>query len=531
MNGKTLDWKQLKVEELTLEQKIGQVFVTGFPGKQPSEEFLQLVKEEKVGNVILFTHNVESKEQMAGLDSFLMETITKETGIPPFITIDEEGGVVSRLPEETAIMPSAMAQSAAGEKELIQKGAKIAGEELLALGVNFNLAPILDINSNQQNPVIGVRSYGETAEDVYRFGSAAVRGYREAGIMCSGKHFPGHGDTAMDSHLSLPIIEGTMEELEERELLPFKRLIEEGIPAITIAHIRVPAMNTGEIPCTMSKQVVTGYLREKLGFKGLIISDCMEMDAIKKYFGVGKGVVEGLRAGIDLVFVSHTASAVKEAVEAVKQALADGTLTMERLDEAVSHVLEAKAKYAAGHEMDLAKAGTDSQHKFMKEFLQKTIVPYHRQEAGAEKAGKEKPDKFSLGDNPLFAGAIPSRVTLASSAITAGWDFAHYMQQKFGGSAMTFGMEPSEEEIAQIVEAAKNASSVVIATLNGHLFEGQGALIEALNRLVKEDGKKGALIALRNPYELKQAAEEVFGIPLYEYSVRTMDVMSGYFVK
>lgn len=512
----------MNVEQLTLEQKIGQLFVTGFPGKEPSEEFLQLVKEEKVGNVILFTHNIESKQQMAHLNHFLQETIKKETGIYPFITIDEEGGVVSRLPEGTAIMPSAMAQTAAGDREMIEKGAEIVGRELRALGVNFNLAPVLDINSNQQNPVIGVRSYGEEAEEVYRSASAATEGYRKAGIMCSGKHFPGHGDTAMDSHLSLPIINGTMEELEKRELVPFKCMIEEGIPAITIAHIRVPSMEEKDIPCTMSEKVVTGYLREKLGFKGLIISDCMEMAAIKEYFGIGKGVVEGLRAGIDLVFVSHTASAVRVGVEAVKKALAEGVLSMKRLDDAVRRILEAKEQYADSSVIDLSEAGTDSQCEFMKEFLQKSIVPYNKNKT-------EENVKFSLGNYPVFAGAVPSRVTLASSAIVKGWDFAHYMQQRFGGEAITFGMEPSEEEIRQIIEAAKNASSIVIGTLNGHLYKEQRDLIEMLNQLACKDGKKTALAAMRNPYDLKLAEEDVFCIPLYEYSIRTMEEMCKYF--
>lgn len=509
------------LEQLSLEQKIGQLFVTGFPGIEPSEDFLRLVREEKVGNVIFFSYNAESKTQMAELTSFLSETIREETGVMPFITIDEEGGVVSRLPEETAVMPSAMAQGKLGDTEKTRQGARIVGEELLSLGVNFNLAPTLDINSNRQNPVIGVRSYGERAEEVCCFAAAAVRGYGQAGIMCTGKHFPGHGDTEADSHLSLPVIQGTREQLEQRELLPFKKLIGEGIPAVTIAHIRVPAMEPEEIPATMSQAIVTDYLRGELGYRGLIISDCMEMDAIRKYFGVGKGVVAALRAGIDLIFVSHTAAAVKEAVEAVKKALQDGTLSGERLDDAVCHILEAKKKYAGNCRIDPSRAGTEEQLAFAKGFLQETIVPRH----------SSKKEKFRLGENPLFAGAVPERVTLASSDVSAGWDFAHYMQRKFGGLAVPFSVEPTAEEIGRILEMAEEADSVAVGTLNGHLYQGQKELIQSLNELAGKNGRKTALIALRNPYDLQYASEEVFCIPLYEYSLRTLEAMSGYFVR
>lgn len=521
MSTEITDSGMMTLEQLSLEQKIGQLFVTGFPGKEPSEEFLRLVREEKVGNVIFFTYNAETKKQVAELTDFLSKRIIEETGIMPFITIDEEGGVVSRLPEGTAVMPSPMAQGNLGEEEMIRQGAEITGEQLLSLGVNFNLAPSLDINSNQQNPVIGVRSYGERAEQVCRFGSAAVQGYSRAGIMCSGKHFPGHGDTETDSHLSLPIIHGTREQLEERELMPFKKLIKEGLPAITIAHIRVPAMEPKDIPATMSRAIITDYLRGELGYRGLIISDCMEMDAIQKCFGIGKGVVEGLRAGIDLIFISHTPAAVREGVEAVKKALKEGTLSMERLDDAVSHILEAKKEYAGNIKVDPSQAGTEAQITFAKEFLQKTIVPWHR----------HKNERILLGNKPLFAGAIPSRVTLASNDVSDGWDFAHYMQQKFGGLAVSFSMDPSAEEIRRIMEEAKEASSVVIGTLNGHLHQGQKVLIESLNDLAKENRKKTVLIALRNPYDLQYASEDVFCIPLYEYSVRTMETMCVYFVQ
>ncbi|RKJ44234.1 glycoside hydrolase family 3 protein, partial [bacterium 1XD42-8] len=267
----------MKYEEMSLRQKIGQMIVTGFPEESMSREFINLVEEYKVGNVILFQYNQKSRIQLKALCKELKKMIERETGFLPFITSDEEGGIVSRLPLDMPKMPSPLGQTALGEIERVRKAAKITGRELKEAGINFNLAPVLDINNNPNNPVIGVRSYGTTSQEVCTFGMAALKGYRDAKIMTTGKHFPGHGDTNQDSHLTLPTITKTWEELLQGELIPFQEAIRQGIPAITIAHICFPKVEPENIPATMSRKVITGLLREKLGFQGLIISDCMEM--------------------------------------------------------------------------------------------------------------------------------------------------------------------------------------------------------------------------------------------------------------
>ena len=505
----------MKIEEMTLQQKIGQLFVVGFPETEPGDAFFELVDRYKVGNVILFSHNVENKEQLAKLCGKLHEKIRKTTGVPPFISIDEEGGVVSRLPQGCAVMPSAMAQARTENRNLMYQGAKITAHELKESGINFNLAPVLDINSNPENPVIGVRSFGENPETVTQCAKAVMRGYLDGGILCAGKHFPGHGDTSVDSHLSLPVVDLSRGELESRELVPFKALIKEGLPAVTMAHILVPALEPEKIPCTMSRRVVRGFLRENLGFQGLIISDCMEMNAIKEFYGTEAGTVAALAAGVDLIFISHTSSLAKSAILEVMRALEDGRLSMERIDEAVSHVLAQKERLLTLSQGEGEKPDAKARIKFAGEFLEKTITPQNGNISGA----------FCLGKNPVFVGPVP--VTLASSSISDTFDFSHEMQKTFGGEAVCIPQNPDDREIENVLLASRGKSALVLATLNGHLSAGQRKLIEA----VKKENIPKAFVALRNPYDLEISGEDYFGVVLYEYSLRTIGELKKYFRK
>ena len=274
---------------MDLRTKIGMRLFSGFPGKEMSEEFRRMVREYKLGNVILFSNNIESLEQLNRLCVEIDEFITAETGYHPLISIDQEGGMVSRLPDNTVVAPSQMAESALADPDLIEECAYRNGRLLMELGCNFNLAPVLDVNMSLKNPVIGVRSFSDKTEKVAEYGARAVKGYNRSGILSSAKHFPGHGNTGTDSHLSLPVIDLERDELSE-QLKPFVRAMEEGVPAVTTSHILFPKIEP-DVPCTMSRRLITGLLREELGFKGIVISDCMQMQAISRFYGDRKSVV------------------------------------------------------------------------------------------------------------------------------------------------------------------------------------------------------------------------------------------------
>ena len=239
---------------------VGQRIMAGFPGTEIDEAFAALVREYKIGNVILFRRNVESREQLARLCAELRALIVAETGVEPLIAIDQEGGVVTRLSDDMLNTPGAMALAAAGGDAPYRAGL-LTARELSSCGINFNLAPVLDINSNPANPVIGVRSFGDDPERAPALALEFLRGTLEGGVMACGKHFPGHGDTAVDSHLGLPLVEKNREMLEKCELLPFRRAMEAGIPAIMTSHVLFPGLEPEKLPATMSRRILTGLLR------------------------------------------------------------------------------------------------------------------------------------------------------------------------------------------------------------------------------------------------------------------------------
>ena len=335
------------LQEMTLPEKLGQRLAAGFQGLEPPEEFLRLIKEYKVGNIILFRRNIQDGPQLKKLCATLRKVVEEETCVTPFITIDQEGGVVTRLPESEVNIPGAMAVAATGNPRNAYDMGLLTAQELRSYGVDFNLAPVMDINCNPDNPVIGVRSYGDTPERVAEYGSQMVRGLLDGGVYCSLKHFPGHGDTAVDSHLGLPCIDRSFDELMQRELKPFIAGIEAGAPAVMTTHILFPQIEPEHIPATMSRRIMTGLLREKLGFGGIIISDCMEMDAIKKFYGTVNGVLAAMKAGVDLVFVSQTPALAAEAMQNARRAAENGELDLAELDVSVQRMLEAKAQCAA----------------------------------------------------------------------------------------------------------------------------------------------------------------------------------------
>src|SRR5712692_4703955 len=261
---------------MTLEEQIGQVLMVGFSGSTPSQEIIDLIQRFHIGNILLFSRNLRDAQQVLELTQSLQQ-IAKEAGqpYPLLIAIDQENGIVQRLGEAVTIFPGNMALGAIGSEEVVYKVALATGRELKALGINMNLAPVVDINNNPANPVIGVRSFGEDPHLVARLGAAMVKGFHAAGILSCLKHFPGHGDTAVDSHLALPTIPHTFERLEAVELVPFRSGVEAGADSVMIAHISFPALTHQEaLPATVSPALVRGLLREKLGFDGVIISDC-----------------------------------------------------------------------------------------------------------------------------------------------------------------------------------------------------------------------------------------------------------------
>ena len=486
--------------EMTVRQMLGQKLIFGFHGEELSEEFISLIKEYKIGNVILFLRNVKSADQLRKLCKQVQDLILAETGYPAFIVIDQEGGMVTRLPGDAVNVPGAMAIAATGDPENARKASEITIRQLRGLGPNFNMAPVLDVNNNPKNPVIGVRSYGDQPEAVAAFGVASAAPYAGSGILCCGKHFPGHGDTAVDSHLGLPRVEKTEEELEALELIPFRRAAEAGIPAIMISHVMFPKIEKENVPCTMSRYIVTDLLKKKMGYDGLILTDCMEMLAIQDHYGTPEGTVAALKAGIDLAEISSTIALEWGAAKAVNEAAERGEFDMEEIKTSVEKILRYKKMIC--YDIDPALCDWDADRQAAAAMARQAIT----------NCGGEAPLAVS---GTFFCGCADYRASGVGNEDGSAGTFVDYMRRAFGADGVVTAKDPDEAEIAAVAARAAEYDGIILNTCNGHLFRGQIALAEALAKT----GKPLTVVALRNPYDIPLLPDCQCKIAAYDYSV------------
>ena len=435
---------------------LGQKLVFGFHGKTLPEEFKNLLREYKIGNVILFLRNVESAEQLRALCAEIQSLVQEETGYPAFIIIDQEGGMVTRLPQDAVNVPGAMSLAATADPENARLASEITIRQLRGLGANFNMAPVLDVNSNPANPVIGVRSFGDEAERVASLGCAAIAPYAGSGVLCCAKHFPGHGDTAVDSHLGLPRVDKMEEALEQLELIPFRRAIEAGVPAIMMSHVLFPNIEPEQVPCTMSRRMVTGLLKQKLGFRGLILTDCMEMGAIRDYYGTPEGVVASSKAGVDLAEISSAFDLELAAAKAVNEAAEQGEFDMEEICASVEKILRYKKMLAAQAEPGLCNQPEDRRAA----------------ESMARQAISQISGTPGRMKTPSSAAAPTHRASGAANADRSAVTFPEYMANAFGAEGFVTGKDPDEEEIRAALRQAENCEKIILGTCNGHLFRG-----------------------------------------------------------
>ena len=347
---------------MTLQEKLGQLFIVGFEGSEPSEALKDLIQRHRIGGVILLGRNIRDPLQLLSLTTALQESRgalpglpssgglkPAPTNLPLFIAVDQEGGRVSRLKAPFTQFPSPTRLGKSGSVEMASAVGASIGKELRAVGINVNFAPVLDVNINPQNPVIGDRAFGSDPALVGKLGVAFFQGLKDQRIISVGKHFPGHGDTALDSHEALPVVGPRRERLERVELRPFAEAIKAGIPALMTAHVLYPALDP-LLPATLSKTILTDLLRGELAFPGLIMSDDLEMKAIASYYGIGEAAVRFVEAGGDLVLICHRFDRQLEAVEAVRRAVEEGRLSEERIDTSLERIAKAKEEYLTPYE-------------------------------------------------------------------------------------------------------------------------------------------------------------------------------------
>lgn len=505
---------QTQTMGMTLAELIGQVLTVGFYSTTPPQEVIDLIQKQHIGSIILFTRNIQDAQQVYELTQHL-QRLAREAGhrYPLLIMIDQENGMVRRFGQSTTIFPGNMALGAIGSEQVAYDIAVATGRELKALGINMNLAPDVDVNNNAANPVIGVRSFGEDPQLVARLGAAMVKGYQDVGILSSLKHFPGHGDTAVDSHLALPVISHTMERLEALELVPFRRAIEAGADSVMIAHMYLPALMQNEmVPATVSHAVVTGLLREKLGFTGLIVSDCMEMHALLDIVGTEQGTVQALQAGIDLVLVSHRYARQQGSINALQAAVQDGTLAVERLRDAAERVLQLKAKTLSWDALPDTQALTVIGNKTHQHLRDQT---YERSTTLVRDTLDLLPLHLRPEQRLLLLFLQPTIFSGAVDTEFPGDALTQYVQKHHKQvDTRTITASSAEHDRPALMQAVERADVIIVVTANAKQDSYQGQLVRELLQIAKPI----IGIAAYNPYDLVAFPELDTYLVTYEYT-------------
>jgi|LSQX01.1.fsa_nt_gb beta-N-acetylhexosaminidase len=512
------------VAGMTLEEKLGQMLMPDFRTWNGEDvlainnEIARLIREYHVGGVILFRENVKETEQTVRL----VDQLQKAAGaIPLFIAIDQEGGMVVRLQTGT-VMPGNMALGAARSPETTYKVAKAIGEELNALGINVNFAPVMDVNNNPDNPVIGIRSFGSDPQLVAEMGTAYIKGLHDAGVAAVAKHFPGHGDTSVDSHLGLPSIPHDLERLEAVELVPFREAIKQGVDMIMTAHVTFPAIDSTQavsrldgkpvfLPATLSEKVLTELVRNKLGFNGVIVTDSLKMKAIEDHFGPGEAVVMAVKAGADIVLMPGD---LEEALQALLEEIRAGRISEARVDASVKRILELKQKMGLLSKQGLSSGEPGANLEARLKAAQALVGCAEHlsvEREAAEKAvtllkndGMMLPFRLKDGDRVVLFAPWSNRLELMEETLAQIVQDAEIKDVKIEG----FVYENLTALNEQQKKALQTADYIVLGSYSYDLesrVPGSHWLPDfALDTLAQaeEAGKPVAVLAIRNPYDI-----------------------------
>ncbi|MFN8482479.1 MAG: glycoside hydrolase family 3 N-terminal domain-containing protein [Anaerolineae bacterium] len=474
------------LNDLSIEMKVGQVIMGGFPDAQPDAATLAAVRDGSLGNIILFAYNCPSPASVASLTAMLQDTAPT----PLLVAADQEGGAVTRLGPPATVMPSAMARGAADDVGLAARAAGVMAAEMRAVGINVGLVPVADVNSNPLNPVIGARSFGEDPYRVADFVAGTVRGLQGHGVAACAKHFPGHGDTAVDSHFGLPRCERELADLDNVELVPFRTAIVAGAHLVMSSHILFPALDP-QRPSTLSRAILTDLLRGRLGFDGVVITDSMEMAGIMQERTTPEACVEAFAAGADIVCPSHHRADQAGAHSLILAALRSGDIPLRRLDEAVGRILRLKAWLAeAPPALDAALASVGSPaHLAVADEVAARSITLVRDAAGWVPLPEGVVGVIEFGETRL----TPAEDRVRGGSALAG-DLAHFRAVQ----PLSLPLTPDERDWDTARDLARRSHVVVLGTRAAALYPAQAALVREVLAL----GRPTVVVALRAPYDL-----------------------------
>lgn len=505
-------WVKKTLNRMTLEEKVGQMVCCAYSGHfvNSDSDFLHnleaLIREQKIGGFILFGGEVYET-------AYLTNSLQNKAEIPLLIASDLERGLGNQI-DGTTLFPPLMSLGAAGSDELAYLMGKITAIEARAIGIHMTYAPVVDVNINPENPIINTRSFGEDPEQVSRLAAEFIKGCQQNGLMATAKHFPGHGDTDLDSHSVLPTIGGDLKRLEKVELYPFKKAIEAGVQAIMTAHLRLPALDpTPDLPATLSQPILTGLLRNKLGFKGIIVTDAMNMGGITTLYSPVEAAVKAVEAGVDMILLPPEP---KEVIEALACAVRSGQISEARIDVSVKRILEAKARLGLLRNK-LVKVKTLCEKLASKEHLQQAAKTFEssmtlvkNEEMALPLSGQDqKIAVFSLSSDP--------------GGYFAGRTFAQEFEKRCPESIIFYADAfTGQEFIQEAVEKARDAD-VILFALFSRLYAWKGTVGLDLKhiRLINESialQKPVVVISFGSPYFLRHFPEVSSYLCAYRYA-------------
>jgi beta-N-acetylhexosaminidase len=498
--GKQYDLIGNAIKHMSMEEKVGQMLMPDFrtwKGQNVTvmnDEIAKLVKDYHLGGVILFRENTVTADQTTKLVSAYQDAAEKY-GL--LISIDQEGGIVTRLQTGTD-MPGNMALGATRSEETAEKVGKAIGEELNALGINMNFGPVLDVNNNPDNPVIGVRSFGEDPELVAKLGNAYIKGLHETGTAATAKHFPGHGDTAVDSHVGLPSVPHNLDRLKQVELYPFQQAMDAGIDAIMSAHVTFPKIDDTKaiskkdgtevsVPGTLSHKILTGLMREDMGFKGVIVTDAMNMGAIADHFGPVDAAIRAVKAGADVLLMPV---GIVEVANGLYDSVNSGDISIEKIEKSVERILTLKLNRS------IVKAEVE---KSLDEKIAKALEvvgsPEHK---AIEKEAAEKSITLVKNNDvlPLTAGTEDKIVVVGSNAVTLA---AEVVKHHGNVEVISASAPLTAQNLAKVMAAKYIILGTSTSTVSGR--SPNNDLMKLANQLIETDVPVIG-VGIRNPYDI-----------------------------
>jgi beta-N-acetylhexosaminidase len=504
------------VARVTLEDLVGRLLMFGLTGPDLTEADVRLFRDTRAGGIMLYRRNFETPERLHAL----LDGLESAVGRRLLIATDHEGGRIIMLNRGVTIFPDGLAAGTAGQAAYVERQGRLEGRELRRLGVDINFAPVLDVLTDRYSPNIGIRSYGKDPALVSRLGAARIRGMQAEGLSACAKHFPGKGHAPVDAHLGLPVIDSDWAEMHAGHLPPFLAAIEAGVDCIMTSHPLYPRLDPApRMPATFSRLIVAEYLRGEVGYRGVIVSDDLEMGAIGELSPIGEATVRAAAAGHDLLLVCHTEAKQRAAHGALLEAARAGALPRREVERSVARLDALVAKRPQ------RVAGGEAQAERDGEPLARAMAARAVTRVTPMPAGLRR--RFNGTVVAVFPrlSALADRITV-EPAMQREAEYVRATLAPYGVTpdVAVVGVEPTEAEVAHAAAAARRADATLLFLYDAHLYPSNRALLDALQR----EAPALAVVLMRDPYDAALLAPGVLGLTAYGWRRCQLEAVLAY---